>query len=288
MLSNEQLARTVILYGDSGNGKTSSIYSLLERLAVETGLPARVISFENSCATVLAPLIAAGTVQYYSLEGHPEPMAVMRRLAAGSWPVPDGAQHLADWAGKISAYAIEGLTTGSGAMLRSGQVKGRMAREQKADSFEVTIGGDTEVFNPASQSLYGLVQTEMVAMLQSFAALPLGLVLWTAHESSPGLDDESLLSRGPALVGKAKNKLLPVYAGTVLHLDVVKGVRLCYFAKHADVLHPGQYCPAKCTLPPAAAAKLAADYPNGCFPVTLTGGEIAQFLFTLRERASNP
>ena len=281
----EQIARTVILYGDSGNGKSTQVYFVAERLARETGRKVRIISFENSTATVIAPLIASGQIEYLSLEGHPEPMFAMRALYRGDWRGENGSpQKIADWRGKIGAYVIEGLTTASAAMLRSGQEKGRMMREQKTDAFEVVTPGGKEIFNPASQSLYGLVQTEMLALLQAFAALPVDLVLWTAHESAPGLDDDGVLSRGPALVGKAKNKFVPVYAGTVLHLDIVKNRRECYFTKHPDELHPGQSCPAKCTLPPFAAAKLLADYPRGSFPVTLTGGEVAEFLFSLRSR----
>lgn len=273
----ERKARTAILYGDSGNGKTSSAYFVAERLARETDNPVRVISFENSSATVLEPLIASGAVDYLSLEGHAAPMAALRQLARGAWRAGDKVQQVEEWRGKVGGYVIEGLTTAAEALLEQGRREGRMMREQKADAFEIA----GEKFNPASQSLFGLVQREMLAALQDFGGLPVPLVLWTAHESSPALDNENALARGPALVGRAKNASISIYTGTLLHLDVVKGSRVCFFNKHADPSASGLYCPAKATLPPARAAALARAYPSGGFPVTLEGGEVAEFIFGL-------
>lgn len=273
--------RSVILYGDSGNGKSSAVYWVARGLWERTGKPVRVLSFEDSSKLVFAPLIAAGAVDYLALDGVASPAVAMRELREGAWRAGDVRLAREDWAGSVSGYIIEGLTTASEAILMECQRDQRFLREQKADAF--TIGAHK--FAPASQSAYGFTQLEALAAVRRFAALPVEMVVWTAHEVG-ATDEANGLIRGPQLVGTAKTKRVQAYVGTVLHLDRGKnGGRVCWFEDHPDPNVIGARCPAKVTLPPEAAMQLRRDLPAASFPVTLDGAEVAKFLFSLRDRA---
>lgn len=279
---------TVVLYGNSGLGKTTAIYHFIKELVRRTGRQVRCVSFEDSSKLVFAPLIAEGSMDYLSVNSVTDPLAVMAYVREGNWPVmgADGKltwQHPEAWVGQVSAYVFEGLTTMSETLMETCRQGHRFLREQASDAFE----SSGRKFTASSKTSYGFVQMEALTALQRASGLPVEWVIWSAHEAVGSDEDLGGVIRGPGLVGKAKTARVQAYVGTMLHLDKLHGETRMFFTPHPDPTIPGVQYPAKVTLPPEAAAKLHAAIPSGSLPVTITGTQFSDFLFKLRELSAS-
>lgn len=273
----------MVLYGASGVGKTTQAYYVARDLYRRTGKRVRLLSWEDSSKLVFAPLIAAGEVEALWMSNAKDQLSAARLLKRGTWFVGGGLQPVEEWRGQVSGYIIEGLTAWAEAILRTLRETGRFKREQGADAF--TIGN--EAFQGSSQTAYGFAQDEVMACLQSIAALPVELVLWTAREvSATGgiISEDGAVNKvpivGPELVGSAKTARVQAYVSTQLHATVEEKRRVVYFQPHHPPGNNNIWCPAKFTAPPPVAAKIKAAYPAGKFEVTLEGG-LVEFLHRL-------
>jgi hypothetical protein len=282
-VSNTELgSRTTIIYGDSGIGKSHNA-ALFARLMYEWyGRPVCLVAAEASSRTHFAPLVQAGIVipLYLNVAFA---LSTMRKVRKGMWPhsAPDGKTEWRpiDWAGPRApcAYILEGLTSISELELEVGRNDGRFMREQRTDAFDEA----GEHFQAASQTLYGVVQDEMLFTVRDIDALPLKRVLWTAHElkgQEEGSGDPIL---GPGLVGKKKTVTVKKYCATLLHFDgypmrveqkdaagqatpVTRLGRRIWWMEHPDARTGIQY-PAKVTVPGSALAGLYRKFPGGYF-----------------------
>lgn len=275
-------AKTVIGYGESGTAKTTNARHFARWLYATTGRPVRLISFEDSSKLIFQPLIDTGIVEALFITKSKNPAYTMRKLSRGGWPV-FGREGVVNWqsydAGKWSGYVVEGLTSASDSLLEECRENHRFPREQKGDAF--TVGG--EKFTMASQTSYGFVQQEMIALLKGFASLGgIERVLWTAHEAK-GMEDGQAI-RGPGLAGNAKTHAVQRYCGVLLHFDVemvgISGALpkvlvpkyKVWFRRHPDPVYPKLFYPAKTTLPPETVTKLEEAYPGGYFEPNLKDG----------------
>lgn len=280
-------ARTVLLYGDSGLGKSTNARFFAQWMYEKTGLKVRLIAFEDSSKMIFQPLIDLGIVEAVFLTKVTAPLVVMRRLSRGEWPILSGTGSVKSWTalkpGEVSAYIIEGLTSGSEAELEQLREEHRMLREQAKDAFEV--GG--EKFAPSSQTAFGFVQQEMLQALKGFGMLPVERVLWTAHECTGADEDTKEPIRGPGLVGKAATDKVRKYCGMLLHMDgvVQKDKTLkprIFYRKHPDPKFTHISYPAKTTVPVEKLSDLEKACPGGYFdPGTEYGTGLGKFLATV-------
>jgi hypothetical protein len=273
-------ARTIILYGDSGLGKSTNARFFAQWMYERTGKPSRLVAFEDSSKVVFQPLIDLGLVEAVFLTKAQNPLVAMRRLARGEWPI-FASDHtikewkpLQSWAGSIAAYIIEGLTSGSESLLEEAREEHRFLREQKTDAFE--IGG--EKFASSSQTAFGFVQQEMLRNMKGFGMLPVERVLWTGHECVGSDEDTKDPIRGPGLVGKAATDKVRKYCGLLLHIDGVKQQNgmlkpRIYFRKHPDPKFVNIFYPAKTTLPVEMVPELEKVCPGGYFEPGVRYGE---------------
>lgn len=274
--SSQVSARTIIGYGDSGLGKSTNARFFAQMEYEKLQRPVRLVAFEDSSKVIFEPLIGLGIVEAVFLTKAHQPLAVLRRLSRGEWPIfaPDGS--IKSWvalkADQIAAYVIEGLTSGSESLLEEMREEHRLLREQRTDAFE--IGG--EKFAPASQSAYGFIQQEMIRALKSFGMLPVDRVLWTAHECVGSDSDTKDPIRGPGLVGKAATDSVRKYCGMLLHFDGVTAGGVTkpriYYRKHPDAKFPNISYPAKTTVPVEMLPQLEKSFPNGYFEPGLSYG----------------
>lgn len=284
MSAAPETARTIILYGDSGLGKSENARAFAKLAYEVTGLPVRLISHEVSSQTVFADLVRAGIVVPYWFFQAKNPLPAMRRLSAGDWPVrlPDGTWKWEPWKGGVGAYIYEGLTTASEMLLEDGRDKQRMTAEQKEKAFKESEGGQEFMFAKSSMSNFDFVQSEMLRNLKAFGGLPIWRMLWTSHEAKGEDEDTKAAIRGPGLVGKAKTGAVQRYCSLLLHiegypttekvsdekggtLEVVRTKRRIWFEPHPDALFSKITYPAKVTVPAASLAKLHKRFPSGYF-----------------------
>lgn len=122
-------ARTVMLYADPGDGKSTQLYFLATWIWKTFGLKSRLISYDGKYQQFEArrngepSLIEAGIVEVFDALQSPsgEALADTRRLSEGYWPrkTKGGGQYfksdekcLTDWANaKIGAYFIDDISS---------------------------------------------------------------------------------------------------------------------------------------------------------------------------------
>jgi hypothetical protein len=286
-LADSQLveARTGILYGDSGLGKSTNLAEVAKKMYELTGKPVRLVAFEDSSKTVFQPLIDAGIVEAVFVSKARQPLVVLRRLGRGEWPVFAENGEFKSWrpaseAANYSAYIIEGLTSGAESVLEDQRENHRMMREQKGDAFE--IGG--EKFAVASQTAIYFTQAEMIRAIKAFGMLPVDRVFWSAHEAKGIEEDTKIPIRGPGIVGSAATDKVRKYVGLLLHIEGVPNPSTkiveprIYYGRHADPNFPQVFYPAKTTIPLVKVEELKKLYPNGYFEPRLQNGRLVNSL----------
>lgn len=277
-----EAARTIILYADSGLGKSTNAVEFAKLAYEITRKPVRLISAEVSSAIPFDPLIKIGVVQPFWFLNLKNPLPAIRRLSRGDWPVQEKGQWVwKPWDGSAGAYINEGLTSLSESLLEDGRDKQRMTAEQKEKAFTEEDGGEKFLFAKSSMSNYDFVQAEMLRNLKAFGGLPIWRILWTAHELKGEDEDTKMAIRGPGLVGKAKTGAIQKYCSMLIHLEgyseavgfaegkeklsFVRTKRRAWFVPHPDVLFEKITYPAKVTIPIDNVGLLHKQYPHGYF-----------------------
>ena len=264
-------AKTLILYGDSGLGKSSQLAEVAEYLYRRYKKPVRLVSAEDSSKTIFQPLIMAGMVQALFVTKSVNPTPTMRHLSRGDWH--DGTKWHT-WDGSACAYIVEGLQSIAEVLHEDCREKGRFLGEQKGN--EAVEEG--ERLNLPGKFSYNFVQLEMIRLLRGFAMIPgIERVLWSGHETKGVEEGTGTQIRGPALVGTAKTGSVSKYCGALLHIDgysqqtgkgleaIVEVKRRIWFERHPDPQMPTVQYPAKITIPPRAMRYFRERFPKPYF-----------------------
>ncbi len=269
-------AKTLILYGDSGLGKSSQLATAAEWLYEQHRKPIRLVSAEDSSKTIFEPLILAGIVEPLFITKSVNPVSTLRRLSRGEWYVGDKWQ---EPDGNYCAYIIEGLQSIAEQLQEDCREKGRFLGEQK----ESAVMEDGIMVALPGRFSYNFVQLEMLRLIKSFAMIPgIVRVLWSGHETKGVEEGTNTQIRGPALVGTAKTASVQKYCGALLHLDgysqimgrgqeaTVQIKRRIWFDRHPDPQLPVVQYPAKITLPPVAVPFFRKRFKESYFDSVLT------------------
>lgn len=284
-ISTEHLLRTqevssVLIYGDSGVGKSTHLAHAAEWLVNRYGKPVRVVTIEPSSTIVFEPLVAQGKVELVFITPNDSVFRALRRLSKGEWPSEQGWR---SWDGSVCAYIIEGMQSLGEALLEECRRNGYFKGEQK----EVSVALEGEFVIPASRSMYGVAQSELLDTIRGFSALPgLNYVLWSTHESKGIEEDTAAQIRGPALVGTARTASVPKYFSIVLHIDrfsrpvgtgenrIIESRRRVWLTSHPDPQQPHIHYPAKVVLPVASIPLFEQRFPQPYFdPVVQKEGD---------------
>lgn len=219
-------AKSTLLYGASGLYKTTNIGRFARYIHETTGKRTRLVTAEGGNLEPVMGEIDDGILQVAYVSEHPDLLGILRALSRGRWPeevagkLRFGAVNLEG----VGAYAVEGVTTISLLMLRHLANTGRKINEEVVGQFsegaEVGLDPKEYKFAAPARSHYGFVQTGILSLVTDFTSLPVGRVLFTAHEGKGQDDFSKQLVYGPASVGKANTSLLPAYVGDLFHVDV--------------------------------------------------------------------
>lgn len=239
-------AKTVLLYGQSGVGKTNQLFRLAKWLlkkAHKTNTKARVrlihadgggwTPFEDS------GYIERGWVEAFDVSNRVEALADIRRLGDGYWPVNIGTKKevfdrsnvcvTKDWE-NIIAYFVEGITSISMNWLD------HFADQEAGMGFkhswiiqeaEYIIGGQ-------DKGHYGIVQKEVHKLVvHAFNTLPVPWVFWSALATGKATDPSTKeYIIGPECAGTAVTHKIPSWLGTTLYLQGMDSER-----KDGSMLH---------------------------------------------------
>lgn len=273
------MAKTMVLYGDSGTFKTTALCHAAKYLWKKHKKPIRLITAEES--QPLLPYVNAGMIQIYHLDDQVEnPLAKFKKLSMGEWESsnPSGIVE------NCSAYFIEGLTSISELLMRDLREKQRRISQDPIGSFTE----DGEKFCQAALSHYGFVQNTMIDRILCFAALPVDRVIFTAHEGRGEEESSRSAIRGAALVGTKGTDRIPKFIGSYIHAehyheritmksgkeDIVtfKPKVRYFFMAHPDAKFENVTYPAKPRVPHSKVEELMKMFPGGYFEPTLMDG----------------
>lgn len=292
-MSEQELgSKTIILYGDTGVGKSLNA-SFFARLMYEWyGRPVLLVAAEGSSRVHFQPLIEAGIVFPLWLRTELA-LSTFRRLRKGAWPVvkDDGRYewHAIDWTGPKAPCAMvgEGLGSISDLFMENMRADGNLPPSK--DEGKGQFDQDGEHFQVSSRGSYMTAQNEILFTVRDMDALPFKRVLWTAHEYK-GQETGGDTILGPGLAGRARTPDVPKYCSTCLHFDthsttvqqndpktgvpvpVVRSVRRIWWMRHPDPRSGIEY-PAKVTLAGDKLAELYKEFPGGYFEPGLKYGE---------------
>ncbi len=296
------MARSGILYGDSGTYKSTAAKHFSHYIYERTGKMTLLLSMDGGGWGPMQPEIDAGVIVPYRCNIQ-VPLPTLRKISQGYWPKDPKATAAAEtdlvpidfklYGGMI----VEGVTSISQALMRHLADRGIKTGEDATSPFmqQVLVEGKVtaEQFAGNSRSHYGFVQNQLYSMITNFNALPLEYVLFTGLESRAEEDDRTPVY-GPQIAGKKATALIPSWVGDCIHAqgfpvrkmievpdpsdpkkkitsEVVETVVRMYFAKHPDPV-TGIMFPAKPRVAPEAIPELEKEFPGGYFEPGLAQG----------------
>jgi hypothetical protein len=292
---NQTTASSILIYGDSGVGKSSQLPNFARFVLERTGRKTRMVSVEASGAKRVASAIDAGLIIPFWLTHNPR--SALPKLIRGEWPVAvnDAGSPVADasqatklrylptppaeW-DEIGAYAFEGTASMAELIVDCLRREGRKIQQDVVGLYQE----DGENLGAAAPSHHGAAQQDIGYLLNE---APRGLfaaskgkvlyVLFTGHEAK-GVDKDTQAgstgtvygvgTTGTAFVGK-----IPKKVGTLLHFVKDSKARKIwvYFDDHPDEENQFKIWKAKADLPahPGVMAALEKKWPGGRFELTL-------------------
>jgi len=214
-----------LLYGPTGEGKTTNIIRLIMEMYKETKKSSRVYVGEGSRVSYEdSGLVEAGIVKLVDYSIFDYPLTILNRLTEGWVPVdPDDPN--SKWVkltpeevANTALWAFEGLTV-VGALIMGDKPGGLAYRSARGEK----IGQDSpiSILEPSGlkvggnpQSHYGVAQRNIEGLLTRSKALP-GFVFWTAHERVA--EDQGTNIIGPDVIGRALTPGVMKQFGNTLH-----------------------------------------------------------------------
>lgn len=244
-------SEVVLLYGDTGTGKTAQIGQAAAWEHAQTGGVTRLISADSGWDPIEHLMIGpnGGCVEAFNIQYLKNPLPVLIDLSEGAWPEvvngPDGkpklrmvkptfdasGQLVSSTGAPVTQYAIEGISTLGDMLLQDHIRQQRKIGQDVVGTFTDAVqewDGTRETtktvsFAKASPSHYGQVQDFILLdLVPRFGALPVNRVIWTGHEAKG--DDDVTGTKGsvlgPATVGKAAVARTARKFGEYLHMTV--------------------------------------------------------------------
>ena len=162
------MARSGILYGDSGTGKSTAAKHFSHYIYEKTHKLTLLLSLDGGGWGPMQPEINAGLINAYRCNIE-VPLPTLRKISQGFWPVDSAMTRAAetnlvgvDW-GKYGGVIVEGVTSISQALMRHLADKGIKTGEDVTSPFmqQVIVDGRmvAEQFAGNSRAHYGFVQS---------------------------------------------------------------------------------------------------------------------------------
>jgi hypothetical protein len=301
-------SKSICLYGSSDSGKTAQAARFARHIYETTGKVTRaIVTDQGGSLDVWQPYIEAGVIEPWYIGGVPDPLAILFKLARGSWPQatpgPNGRvlrfqePSSSTWE-RVGAYIIDSGTEAC-EQIKDVSLRGKGVRLAQDPSFKIEEANET--FYGGNMTYYGFAQDVIVDLIRTFNALPVQGVLWTMGEGKGEEEGTRETIYGPETVGKALRTTgkLPKKFGDLLHLDVYnvvardkdgkeivdvmtgKPVLLkrwrIYFQTHPDMTTGINY-PAKPRLPPELLPELWQSWRSGFLSPHIENGEMVDGL----------
>lgn len=199
----------ILLYGDTGDGKTALAGELAESIYKKEKKKARLYSMDRGGLRTIKPYIDLGIIEPEIL-GDGDPWIFLHNAVRGR--VRDGAGKWQE--GKrddIGLYIFESMTSGADALMQSLALKAAAGVNIGGGgnvNFTITEEGQSLKVGGNNQSHYGVVQGRIVQEVWESQRLP-GWLLWTASAKRDEDQNSSGRILGPQIAGKALTGEVP-------------------------------------------------------------------------------
>lgn len=225
------MARTGLIYGESGTFKTTQIKGFARYIYRKTGKPIRLVSADLGGYAPCQPEVDAGLIIPWRVNTISGLLPTVRKLSKGFWPTvvrKDNRDVLdlhaptsATWE-QVGGYAFESLTSVGDAVMNELVSTGRKVAEEVVSEWseKITVDGKEEVekFGASARAHYNFVQQYIYNIINAFSSLPVEYVLFTALEAKAEEQDRTTIY-GPAIAGKAATPKVPSWVGDCIHHD---------------------------------------------------------------------
>lgn len=223
---------SILLYGDSGTGKTAMIGEFAESEYVRTkGGVTRVYAADPGGYRTIQPYVNLGIVDIVDLRGRPYPWEWSDKIAKGMVPDAKGRWVLdQERNSKVVAWAFEGATAICDTLLQDAAAKAKQNIQvggQAAPRFQERQGEGTNdagyVVTGNSPAHYGQVQSQITMSIHESFYLP-GTVIWTATARRAGDNDNpTAVVLGPQFGGGKLTSEAPRWFVLTFHAVVEPG-----------------------------------------------------------------
>lgn len=237
--------RSILLYGDSGDGKTALVGEMAEWVYKKEGKITRLATSDRGGLETIRPYVDLGIVEVEAL-GESDPWIWLNKVvrgyrkAAGKWSVDAAAN------AKVGLWAFEGFTSIGDALMQNLAQKAAAGTNIGGGgnvNFNVSADGESLKVGGNNMAHYGVVQTRIVEETWESQRLP-GWLLWTAAAKRD--DDPNAAGKvlGPAIVGKALTAEVPRWFIYTFRVAAVPGMagapekHILYLGDHQD-MHSG-------------------------------------------------
>lgn len=230
----------ILLYGDTGDGKTALVGEFAEYIFKKDKKKTRLYSMDRGGLRTVRPYIDLGIIEVEIL-GDGDPWVFLHnavrgrvRDAQGKWVEAKRED--------IGFYAFESMTSGADALMQSLALKAAAGVNIGGGgnvNFTIAEEGQTIKVGGNNQSHYGVVQGRIVQEVWESQRLP-GWLMWTASAKRDEDQNSSGRILGPQIAGKALTGEVPrwfVYTFRVAAVPaqgVVSERHILYLGDHTD------------------------------------------------------
>lgn len=235
--------KSVLLYGDSGDGKTALVGEMAEWVFKTTRKKTRLATSDRGGLETIRPYIDLGVIDEVVELGDGDPWVWLNSVVRGK--IRRGGQWVLDAAlnDNVGLWAFEGFTSiGDALMQNLAKKAGEVVNVGGGGNvnFNISAEGQTLKVGGNNQAHYGVVQTRIIEEAWESQKLP-GWMLWTAAAKRD--DDPNAAGKvlGPALVGKALTAEVPRWFIYTFRVAAVPGIagqpekHILYLGDHQDL-----------------------------------------------------
>lgn len=291
------MARSGVIWGDTGTFKTTAIGHMARYVAESTGKATLLLSADGGGWGSCQEEVEAGMIRPFRVDTATIPLPMLRKVSQGYWPRNPQETDVSkidfipiNW-DEVGGAAVEGFTSIGAMLMRHAADKNLKTGEQGTTPFtqQIMVNGEmrSETFAGNSQGHYNFCHNQLYGLTMNFISWPVAYVLFTGHEKKAEDGDRHTIY-GIAVPGKAITAQIPTWVGDCIHaqdyqvertvavpklggkpgeteeIKIVDTICRYYFKKHPDPLTGIMY-PAKPRVTHGAVKALDKEFPGGFF-----------------------
>ena len=238
------MSTTLLLYGDSGDGKTAQVGELAEHVMITTGKRTRLYCADSGGWATVQPYVNLKVIEPIDCTNLPA-WEMLDAITKGK--VLRGGKWVEDLPPDLGMIAYEGYTGLADLLMQSlakDAAKGKNVGGQ-APAVRFTQGEASFASN--SPAHYGIVQGQLTTCSQESFRLPVEYVVWTATARRAADNDTTATVLGPQIVGKALTSEVPRWFHYTFRVMAIPpdeltkrpGSHRLYFSDHTDMTLQG-------------------------------------------------